>query len=82
MPCAKDASNRLKLKSEMSREGREGGEGEFGLRREAKRHAAFMKPAICPEPQKRCRRSALPAQSKIISFQLSTFNFQPATGNR
>jgi hypothetical protein len=31
LPCAKLASNRLKLKSEMSREEREGCEGKYNL---------------------------------------------------
>ena len=36
----------------------------FGLRREAKRHAALE--ALSPA-EKRCRRCALPPQSKIIT---------------
>ena len=37
----------------------------FGLRREAKRHAALKVPSTI---EKRCRRCALPSQSKVAAF--------------
>lgn len=48
----------------------EAGASDFGLRREAKRHAALEFGTVTASKKKRCRRCALPPHSKIFGFRV------------